>query len=168
MRALARRHKSSFISASKVAFNRLQLEAAPGGTVSRLTGTLLIAALFVVPIAVGKTQMVGAQTQISGTWRGSSECAVKDSPCRDETNVYRFSEVAAQPGWFSGTGSKVVNGKEISMGTLNWQYDVKSHILESRNPNGVFRFVVGDSKMEGTLVLPDATVYRRIHLTKVK
>lgn len=135
---------------------------------NRLAGTLLIAAFFVIQIAVDKTQIVGAKSQISGTWRGNSECVVKNGPCHDETNVYRFSEVAAQPDWFSGTGSKVVNGKEVSMGTLNWQYDAKSHILESKNPNGVFRFVVGDDKMEGTLLLPDATVYRRIHLTKVK
>src|SRR5215469_6259102 len=135
---------------------------------SRLAGTLLIAAVFVVQTTVGKTQIVRVQSRISGTWRGNSECAVKNSPCHDETNVYRFSEVAAQPGWFSGTGSKVVNGKEVSMGTLDWQYDAKSHILESKNPNGVFRFVVGDDKMEGTLLLPDATVYRRIHLTKTK
>jgi len=135
---------------------------------SRLAETLLIATLFVVQIAVGKIQIVGAQSQISGTWRGNSECAVKNSLCHDETNVYRFSELAAQPGWFSGNGSKVVNGKEVSMGTLHWQYDAKSHILEGKNPNGVFRFVVGDDKMEGTLLLPDATVYRRIHLTKVK
>jgi hypothetical protein len=134
--------------------------------VSRLA--LLIAALFVVQIAVGKTQIVDAQSEISGTWRGNSECAVKNSPCQNETNVYRFSEAAVQPGWFSGTGSKVVNGKEVSMGTLDWQYDAKSHILESKNTNGVFRFVVGHDKLEGTLTLPDATVYRRIHLTKVK
>ena len=131
---------------------------------SRLSGTLVIFALFVVQIAVCMT----AQAQISGTWRGRSECVVKNRPCHDETNIYRYSEVAAQPGWFSGTGSKVVNGQEISMGTLNWQYDAKSHILESKNPNGLFRFVVDGDKMEGTLVLRDATVYRRIHLAKVK
>jgi len=54
------------------------------------------------------------------------------------------------------------------MGTLDWRYDAQSHILESNNPNGVFRFVVNDDKMEGTLFLRDATAYRRIHLTKVK
>ena len=119
-------------------------------------------------IAIGKTQIVNAQSEISGTWRGNSECAIKNSPCRGEENVYRFSEVAGRPGWFSGNGSKVVNGEEVSMGTLNWQYDPKSRLLESKNPNGVFRFVVDDDKMEGTLVLADATVYRRIHLAKVK
>ena len=135
---------------------------------SRLTRTLLFSACFVMQISVGKTQSVNAQLQITGTWRGNSECVIKNSACRDEENIYRFSAVASQPGWYSGSGSKVVNRQEVSMGTLAWQYDATSHTLESKTPNGVFRFVVGDRKMEGTLVLPDATVYRRIHLAKVK
>ena len=140
----------------------------PRDAMRRFAAAPLIAVLYVAQSPACQAQVVGVQSQISGTWRGDSECAVKNSPCHDETNVYRFSEIAARPGWFSGAGSKVVNDKEISMGTLDWQYDAKSHILESKNPNGVFRFVVGDGKMEGTLLLPDATVYRRIHLTKVK
>jgi len=54
------------------------------------------------------------------------------------------------------------------MGTLEWQYEPKSHILESHNPNGVFRFVISADKIEGTLLLPDSTPYRRIHLTKMQ
>lgn len=128
---------------------------------SRFGAPPLIAALMVA-------QVLGEQSQIVGTWRGDSECVMKNSPCRDEANVYRFSEIATRPGWFSGSASKVVNGNEISMGTLDWRYDAKSRILESRNQNGVFHFVVDNEKMEGSLLLPDATVYRRIHLTKVK
>lgn len=127
---------------------------------------LLIAVLCVTPVPGCEAQIAGLQ--ITGTWRGHSECAVKNGPCQDETNVYRFSETPARPGWFSGTGSKVLNGKEISMGTLNWQYDAKRRILESKNPTGTFRLVVDGDKIEGTLLLPDATVYRRIHLTKMR
>ena len=65
----------------------------------------------------GKAAIHDSQSQITGTWRGNSECVLKNSPCRDEINVYRFSEVAGKPGWFSGVGSKLVNGKEISMGS---------------------------------------------------
>lgn len=54
------------------------------------------------------------------------------------------------------------------MGTLDWKYDTESHVLESINPGGTFRFVVNDGKIEGTLLLPDNTVYRRVHLTKMK
>jgi hypothetical protein len=135
----------------------------------RLTGSaLLLGILVVADFAAGKHQAVIAQSVISGMWRGDSECVVKNSSCHDEVNVYRFSEVIDRPNWFSGTGSKVVNGREVTMGTLEWQYDPKSHILESKNPNGDFRFLVADQKMEGSLILADATVYRLIHLAKVK
>ena len=54
------------------------------------------------------------------------------------------------------------------MGTLAWEFDPEDHVLESKNPNGTFRLVVDGEKMEGTLQLPGAGVYRRIHLEKVK
>jgi hypothetical protein len=81
-------------------------------------------------------------------------------------NVYRFSEVAGKPGWFSGVGSKLVNGKEISMGTLGWSYDAEKHILRSENSGATFRLVVNGSSIEGSLTLADNTVYRRIHLRR--
>ena len=54
------------------------------------------------------------------------------------------------------------------MGTLEWHYDTNSHILKSNSANGVFSLVVNDDRIDGVLLLPDATVYRRIHLTKVQ
>ena len=105
-------------------------------------------------------------SQIVGTWRGTSECAVESSPCHDEINVYRFSKIATRPGWFSGTGSKVVKGKEISMGTLNWTYDATIHALRSESSGAAFQLFVDGNKIDGSLTLPDKTVYRRIHLEK--
>lgn len=105
-------------------------------------------------------------SQIVGTWRGSSQCAVKSSPCHDEINVYRFSKIPAKPGWFSGTGSKIVDGKEILMGQLNWTYDVTSHALKSESSGARFQLLVDGNKMDGILTLPDKSVYRRIHLEK--
>jgi hypothetical protein len=113
-----------------------------------------------------KAAIHDSQSQITGTWRGNSECVLKNSPCRDEINVYRFSEVAGKPGWFSGVGSKLVNGKEISMGALDWNYDAEKHILKSENSGATFRLVVDGSRIEGSLALADNTVYRRIHLKK--
>jgi hypothetical protein len=107
-----------------------------------------------------------SQSQIVGTWRGTSECAVKSSPCHDEINVYRFSKIPARPGWFSGTGSKIVDGKEISMGTLNWSYDATSHALRSESSSATFQLFVEGNKIDGNLTLSDKTVYRRIHLEK--
>jgi hypothetical protein len=105
-------------------------------------------------------------SQIVGTWRGTSECAVKSSPCHDEINVYRFSKLPTRPGWFSGTGSKVVDGNEISMGTLSWSYDSMSHALRNESSGATFQLFVDGNKIDGSLTLPDKTVYRRIHLEK--
>jgi hypothetical protein len=114
----------------------------------------------------GKTEIHSAQPQVAGVWRGNSVCAVKDSPCHDEVNVYRFSEVAGKPGLFSVTGSKIVDGKEVVMGTAEWKYDAAMHTLEADISGGVFRYVVDGDRMEGTLSLRDNTVYRRVHLVR--
>jgi hypothetical protein len=135
---------------------------------SRFAATILLGVLSVAKAPDGGTQSVDAQSQIAGMWRGTSECVQQASACHAESNVYRFTQLASKPGWFSGTGSKVWNGKEISMGTLEWQYEPKSQTLESRNPNGFFRLVISGDKIEGTLFLPDSTPYRRIHLTKMQ
>jgi hypothetical protein len=91
-----------------------------------------------------------------------------DSPCRDEVNVYRFSEISGKPDTFSGAASKIVDGKEVVMGTLDWTYDPEHHVLESKIERGKFRLVVSGNKIEGTLRLTDNTLYRRIHLERSK
>jgi len=106
------------------------------------------------------------RSQIAGTWRGNSVCMVENSPCRDELNVYHFSEIPAKPSWFSVTASKIVDGKEIVMGTSEWKYDAEKHVLEGQTPGGIFRFTIDNNKMEGTLTTRDNVVYRRIHLKK--
>ena len=116
--------------------------------------------------AQDKSAPDNTRSQIAGTWRGNSVCMVENSPCRDELNVYRFSEIPAKPGWFSVTGSKIVDGKEIVMGTSEWKYDAQKHVLEGETPGGTFRFTVDGNKMEGTLTTKDNVVYRRIHLKK--
>jgi hypothetical protein len=101
---------------------------------------------------------------IVGTWRGNSVCLVKGSACRDEENVYRFSKPAGKPGVFSGTASKVLDGREIVMGRSDWTYDAEKHVLECKTP--VLRMLVDGTRMEGDLKLPDGTAYRRISLKK--
>lgn len=107
-----------------------------------------------------------ARSQIVGSWRGNSVCTVANSPCHDETNVYRFSEIAGKPASFSVTASKVVDGKEVVMGTGEWKYDAENKIMEGETPKGTLRFKVDGKKMEGNLTLRDGTLYRRIYLKK--
>ena len=106
------------------------------------------------------------RSRIAGVWRGNSECARKGGPCHDEINVYRFSDVAGKPGWFSVAGSKVVDGREVAMGVLAWKYDPDKRSLQSED--GAFQFTIAGDTMDGTLTLPDKTVYRRIHLRREK
>ena len=142
--------------------------------VKGIAGISLLAALLgqfttcccVAQAAGGKSVAHGGPSQIAGVWRGNSVCAVENSPCHDEVNVYRISEVAGKPGMFSVIGSKVVDGKEVVMGTMEWKYDAKTHTLSADMPSGVFRYVVDGDTMEGTLSMRDHTVYRRVHLVK--
>lgn len=102
--------------------------------------------------------------EIVGVWRGHSECVVKDSPCHDEVNVYRFSKIAGQENAFSVTASKVVDGKEVVMGTSEWKYDDKEQVLKCQKPS--IRLNIHGDKMEGALKLADGTAYRWIYLKK--
>jgi hypothetical protein len=113
-----------------------------------------------------RTQARGedVDSRIVGTWRGSSVCLVKGSPCHDEENVYRFSKLAGRSGAFSGAGSKVVDGREIVMGRGDWTYDAEKHVLKCKTPD--IRMVVNGTRIEGDLKLPDGTAYRRISLKK--
>jgi hypothetical protein len=104
--------------------------------------------------------------QIAGTWRGNSVCAVAQSACRDEVNVYRFSEIAAKPNHFFCTGAKILDGKEIVMGRGEWTYDASKHVLQTLTSNPRIRLTLDEEKLDGALSLPDGTIYRRIHLKK--
>ena len=104
--------------------------------------------------------------QIAGTWRGNSECAVPNSPCHNEVNVYRFSEISGKPNRFSCTASKIVNGKEIVMGSSEWSYDPAERVLQTVTANPTIRLTLDHDSLDGALTLPDSTIYRRIHLKK--
>jgi hypothetical protein len=114
--------------------------------------------------AGSKTEAEDVRAAIAGVWRGHSVCVDKNSPCHDEVNVYRFSRVAGSPNQFSVTASKVVDGKEIVMGSGSWKYDERTKVVESEKPP--IRLAIDGRKMEGALRLADGTAYRRIYLEK--
>lgn len=106
---------------------------------------------------------------VVGVWRGTSECQVKNSPCQNETNVYRIDPIQGKTYRFKVTGSKIVDGKELAMGpALNWDYDPRAHMLMFAVGNGHFWLKVDGDTMDGGLMLADMTVYRKIHLERVR
>lgn len=111
-----------------------------------------------------KNEAAEARSRIAGVWRGHSECAVQSSPCHDEVNVYRFSRIAGDPNGFSVTASKIVDGKEVVMGSSEWKYNEKKQVLDCERPS--IRLEIHGDKMEGALKLEDGAIYRRIYLEK--
>lgn len=105
-----------------------------------------------------------ARSRIAGVWRGHSECTVRNSPCHDEINVYRFSKMAGDTNKFSATACKVVDGKEVVMGRTEWKYDAKMQVLECEKPS--IQLTIHGDNMEGILKLESGTAYRRIYLKK--
>ena len=105
---------------------------------------------------------------IAGIWRGQSSCTQKESACREETVVYRFSPLQDKPGSFSASADKIVDGKAVNMGTLEFQYVVDEQVLVCKYAQGVWRLSVDGGKMEGTLTRPDGSLFRRLLLHKTQ
>jgi hypothetical protein len=101
-----------------------------------------------------------------GDWRGDSICVVRESACHDEDSLYHVSRLAGRPGWFSMKLDKIVNGKPETMGTQECSYDSEKHTLQCEFARGSMQFTVSGSKMEGTMLLKDKTLWRRISLKK--
>ena len=109
-----------------------------------------------------------SDSNLVGEWRGTSACQVRESACHDEDSVYHITPITGKPSWFSLRGDKVVDGKPITMGTLDCSYDYGKSALACQSPRGVFRFNIRGNKMEGTMALPNGTLWRKITLTKAK
>ena len=90
----------------------------------------------------------------------------KGTACHDEVAVYRIAAIPGKPGYLLVTGGKVVDGKEIVMGSGEWRYDSAKHTLTGDLPRGVITIKADGDKLEGTFTLPDKTILRRITLKK--
>ena len=103
---------------------------------------------------------------IAGIWRGQASCEQKESACRDETVVYRVSPLQDKPDSFSVSADKIVDGKAVNMGTLEFRYIAAQQALVCEYAQGIWRLSVDGAKLEGTLTRPDGIVFRRVALRK--
>lgn len=101
-----------------------------------------------------------------GTWKGTSICQVKSSPCHDEIAVYHITR-SEKPNTYHMLMDKVVNDVEEEMGTLDYDFDAAKEILSYRDNqrNTTWTFKVSSRQMDGTLVYNNQ-LYRVIKLTK--
>lgn len=105
-----------------------------------------------------------ADSALIGRWKGSSLCQIKNSPCHDETVVYYISKAVGIDS-FSIRATKIVNGAEEDMGTLNCKFERKTKQLISTDYKALWTFNVNGKSMDGRLMFRGA-LYRIIKLVK--
>jgi len=106
-----------------------------------------------------------ADKTVIGTWKGTSICQVKNSPCHDETVVYHIS-VDKKTGGYAIDAYKIVDGAEDEMGILVGSYDAAKHLLTAHyRADDLWEFKIDGDKMDGTLTTPRG-LYRIIKLKK--
>jgi hypothetical protein len=123
----------------------------------------LIIALGAAPVA--RSQADDEASRFSGTWRGNSVCIAKNTACHDEVVVYRVQKLPA-PDHVTISADKVVNGKPINMGSLEFHYEQQIQSWVCRYPPGVWRLKVRGTEAGGTLTQPDGSVLRQLSLRK--
>jgi hypothetical protein len=103
-----------------------------------------------------------------GTWRGDSTCVVRPSACNDEDSKYRFVLEEGTPDRVRLAAAKIVNKREVLMGTSDCRYDSQKHALDCPLPNETaMHFDVNGSTMKGTMKLRDGTLWRKIALHRI-
>jgi len=107
---------------------------------------------------------------IEGTWKGSSLCQVKSSPCHDENAIYHISR-AANGKTYTMQMNKVVNGVEEEMGVSEGVYDETKHTLTTTTKDrqgkaAVWLFKIEGRQMHGTLTVDEKVLYRVIEVTR--
>ena len=107
----------------------------------------------------------GTDSLLIGTWKGSSICQIRNSPCHDETVVYHISKTAGNDTFYI-QASKIVNGKEEDMGILPCLFDEKKNQLGSTAYKNIWSFQLKKDELEGGLIY-QGNLYRIIKLTKV-
>jgi len=135
-----------------------------------LLGLCALAAVTISAFAIGNNNFARSVAQqdvdsLYGSWVGDSICQVKESACHDEKALYVITK-SDTPGKVSVAGYRIVDGKSVEMGTIDFSYNPKTGVLSFEYKSGVWQFTVKGEKMEGTLTTPDKVVFRRVTLHK--
>lgn len=104
-------------------------------------------------------------SQLVGDWRGESNVQAKNSAAKDEVVIWHIAK-GGEPKKLVVTADKIVDGKAISMGALEFTYDRVQNTIVCENERGIWKLTLNANKLEGTLTLPDQTVLRRVALEK--
>lgn len=128
---------------------------------------MMICCLLAADVVSAPSQANQPNTAV-GTWRGESKCMVTPSACRDEHSVYRIAAVAQSPTKVTLTANKLVDGREVSMGTSECSFSRETHALTCPLPDGkAIHFELKGDSLNGTMTLSDGTVWRKIALRRI-
>ena len=124
---------------------------------------LAVALVFAAPAHAG-------ETAIDGTWKGTSVCQVKPSPCHDETVVFRARQTG--PDSHRIRAYKIVSGHEAFMGEIIGTYTnpttFTARSVDRRQRTATWTFVLSGDHMSGRLTLADGSLFRRIEANRIK
>lgn len=116
-------------------------------------------------LAAGAKAGAGDESQLFGDWKGESVVVARSSIAKDEVVVWHISR-AKDPGKVNVTADKIVNGKTITMGTSDWEFDKTTTSITWKTNGGVWQLTATGNRMNGTLTLTDQTVFRRVSLER--
>ena len=123
-------------------------------------------AVISLPLAAAGAQAQPAPEAV-GTWRGTSLCLVRPSPCNDENVVYRITRIGSGDS-LSFDAFKIINGVEEGMGVLGCLFTHASHAVTCTIPNGTWRFTVRGDSLVGELRVRDGTKFRDVKTSRDK
>src|SRR6516162_626752 len=91
-------------------------------------------------------------TLFYGTWKGTSICQIKGSPCHDESVVYHIGK-SGKENLIEIKANKIVNGAEEGMGTIEFRYDpATKEIVSVSLPDAIWKLKKTNNSMSGTLM----------------
>lgn len=114
----------------------------------------------------------GDLSHFLGTWRGTSTCVNRQvaPACNDETVVYEV-ERSDKPQTAIVKADKIVDGKRLPMGDLEFVYNAKEGCWHGEfttpRAQGVWCLVVDGTNLTGSLrVLPENAEVRKVELKR--
>ena len=144
------------------------------GGAMRYCRSLVVAFVLVVACVQGEA-LAKPVDEIVGTWRGTSTCIDRQAApaCTDEEVIYEIVASPGQPDSVTVRAAKIVDGKRVPMGSLDFTHDATSRSwtseLETPRMHALWRLSVSGTTLSGTLtLLPSKAVVRRVDLQKDK
>lgn len=121
------------------------------------------------PPATAPAAAPAPKAEILGLWKGTSACAKFEGNefCRDETIVYNFVDLPAQPATVALKAARVVDGTVLPTYELYFTYRPDERRWTSEFEQGkvraVWAYVVAGDGLTGTAsLLPDLTIVRNV------